>query len=423
MNEEIKLKRELGLFEATLAGIGIILGAGIYALVGKAAGLAGNALWLSFLISALVASFTGLSYAELSSIFPKAGAEYTYTLKAFGRSLAFLVGWLIIISGVISSATVALGFGGYFNAIFNAPIVPVAIILIIILSFIIFYGIKESTWFAIIFTLIEASGLFIIIAVGLPYLGSVNYLEVPSLGGLLGASALIFFAFIGFEEMVRLSEETKDPTKNIPRALIIAIVVTAVIYVLVGISSVSVVNWQALGASSAPLSDVASAALGGQSSLLLSVIALFATANTVLLMLLAASRITYGMAKSFAVPDIFGRVHSKRRTPWVSIFFLAAVTVLFILPSNIETVANLTNFTVFATFIAINITLIYLRYTQPDLERPFKVPLNVGRFPVIAGLGLVTSIILMMYMGIDILIYGLALIILGVVVHRILLYF
>src|SRR3972149_7651489 len=123
MREKVALKRELGLLEVTLSGVGIILGAGIYAIIGKASGLTGNSLWISFAISALIAIFTGLSYAELSSLFPKASAEYEYTANAFGRRLAFIIGWLVILSGVIGASTVALGFGGYLKALFSTPII------------------------------------------------------------------------------------------------------------------------------------------------------------------------------------------------------------------------------------------------------------------------------------------------------------
>jgi APA family basic amino acid/polyamine antiporter len=126
MSDKVELKRELGLLEVTLSGIGIILGAGIYALIGKAAALAGNSVWLSFAIASLIAIFTGLSYAELSSMFPRASAEHEYVRNAFGKKLAFVIGWLIILSGMIGAATVALGFGGYFNAFFKVPVIPSA---------------------------------------------------------------------------------------------------------------------------------------------------------------------------------------------------------------------------------------------------------------------------------------------------------
>jgi APA family basic amino acid/polyamine antiporter len=156
---KVELKRALGLFEITLSGIGIILGAGIYALLGEAAGLAGNAVWMAFALSALVALFTGFSYAELSSVFPRASAEYEYTVQAFGRFLAFVIGWLISFSGVIGAATVALGFAGYFYALFGAPQVPSALVLVALLSAVVFIGIKQSAWVAIVFTVVEALGI------------------------------------------------------------------------------------------------------------------------------------------------------------------------------------------------------------------------------------------------------------------------
>jgi len=175
------------------SGIGIILGAGIYALIGEAAGLAGNAVWISFAISALVALLTGMSYAELSSMFPKASAEYEYTAQAFSRRLGFVIGWMIIFSGVIGAATVALGFAGYFRSLMGAPLVPSALFLLISLCAIALAGIKQSAQVAVILTIIEASGLVFVIILGIPHLGSVNYLEMPfGVSGIFQASALIF---------------------------------------------------------------------------------------------------------------------------------------------------------------------------------------------------------------------------------------
>ena len=142
MQRKVQLRRTLGLFEVTLSGIGVILGAGIYALIGEAAGLAGNAVWISFALSAVVAVFTGLSYAELASMFPKASAEYEYTSQAFGPFPAFVIGWLIIFSGVIGAATVSLGFAGYFQALTGAPLLPSALILLAVLSAVVSVGVK-----------------------------------------------------------------------------------------------------------------------------------------------------------------------------------------------------------------------------------------------------------------------------------------
>lgn len=417
MPKEYKLKRELSLLEVSLTGIGIILGAGIYALIGKAAAFSGYGIWLSFLIAAVLAAFTGLSYAELSSMFPRASAEYIYTKKSFGKTIAFIVGWMVIFAGVIGASTVALGFAGYFAALFSTPIIPVALTLILLLSFIIFWGIKQSARMAVIFTLIEAAGLLFIIAIGIPHIGTVNYLEIPSITGLFTAAALIFFSFIGFEDIVRLSEETKNPVKIIPKALIISIIFCTIIYILVAISAVSIMSPAELAASSSPIADVASKATGMNSFLLLSVIALFSTANTVLLMLLASSRITYGIAKDKTLPKILAKIHPKRRTPHIAIILVMILSMFIAAMGDITLVANITNFTLYITFMTVNLSIIALRY-KDNRKRKFRVPLNIGKFPILPLLGVITSIVMMFSLGVEIILYGLVLLVIGWIVYK-----
>ena len=384
------LRRTLGLFEVTISGVGIILGAGIYALIGEAAGLAGNAVWISFALSALVAIFTGLSYAELASMFPRASAEYEYTNQAFGQLPAFLIGWLIIFSGIVGAATVSLGFAGYFRALTGIPILPSAVLLLAALSAIILLGIKQSARIAIVLTAIEVMGLIFIILLGIPYLGSVDLLEISPLGhsGIFRASALIFFAFIGFEELVKLSEEAKNPEKNIPRGLMLAILASIVLYILVAISSVSILGWEELSRSSAPFADIAYSALGPDASNIMSIIALCATVNTALLMLLASSRIIYGMAQSGALPSLLAAVHSRTQAPWSATLISAILAISFVFLEDISLVANVNNFTVFVTFISINAALIVLRIQKPQMERPFKVPLSWGRLALLPVAGM-----------------------------------
>jgi len=414
MAEKTELKRELGLFEVTISGIGIILGAGIYALIGKAAGLAGNSVWLSFAIAALIAVFTGLSYAELSSIFPRASAEYEYTCHAFGKRLAFVVGWLIIFSGVIGASTVALGFGGYFDALTGVPVLTSAVLLIFVLSLVLLWGIKISAWFAIVFTLIETAGLLIVIYIGLPSLGTVDYFEMPhGLSGIFEAAALIFFAYMGFEEMVKLSEETRNPERNIPLALVFALAITIVLYMLVALCVVSVVSWETLAASEAPFAEVAAEALGPDAFVVISAIALFATANTVLLMLLAASRIAYGMAESSAMPDFLARVHPKRRTPWTAIVVVMLLSIAFVFSGDIAFVASANDFILFSTFVVINGGLIALRRSDPDRPRPFRVPLSIGWLPVLPVLGILTCIFLIVHLETAAIFLGSALAVIG----------
>ncbi len=412
-----ELKRSLGLLEATVCGVGIILGAGIYALIGKAAGMAGNATWISFVIAAIVAGLSGLSYAELSSTFPKAGAEYEYTKNAFGKKLAFIVGWMIALSGIIGATTVALGFGGYFEGMFGTPVLIAAATLVVLLSMLIAYGVREAAWFAIVGTLFEAGGLLIVILIAIPYFGSIDYFEIPSMDGVFAAAALVFFAYIGFEEMTRMAEEVKNPGKNMPRALILAIAITTVFYILVAIAAVSVVDYNALAGSNSPLADVVSAAWSSDAFFAFSIIALFATGNTVLLIMMAASRIIYGMADSGALPKPVAYVHPSRRTPWTAIVIVGILTLAFFMVGGIQEVANLTNFTVFATFIVINAALIKLRYDRRDIKRPFRVPVNIGWFPVLPVLAIITTLFMMTNVGMTAVTDGVILLALGVVAY------
>jgi basic amino acid/polyamine antiporter, APA family len=406
-----KLKRELGIFQATFAGLGIILGAGIYALIGEAAGIAGNSLWLSFLISALVAAFTGLSYAELSSMYPKDSGEAEYGEKAFGKRVGFLLAWLIIFEGIVSAAAVALGFGGYLGGLISAyvslPIVMGAILCIVLFSFINFWGIKESSQFNIISTLIEGGGLILIIVLGISYFGKVDYFEMAhGFGGTVSAAALIFFAFIGFEAIVKLSEETKNAAKIIPRALIYSIVISTVLYVLVAISAVSILGWQTLGASTAPLADVAAAVLGSKAFLLLAVIALFSTANTVLMILVTTARMMYGIGNKFKKLKWMSIIHNKRRTPYLAVLFVMILSIVFALIGDIKIVAEVTNFAIFATFIIINGALLALRKKLPKQKRPFKIPGNIGWFNIPAFIGIIITTGLLFYLSQDWRIYA-----------------
>jgi len=390
-----KLKRELGLLETTFYGVGVILGAGIYVLIGKGAGLAGNMVWAAFAIGALIAAFTGLSYAELSSMFPKSGGEYVFAEKAFNKRIAFLVGWLIIIGGVIASAAVSLGFAGYFSAIFHAPIIPIAMTLILLLSLLSFWGIKQSAFAEIIATCIEVGGLIAIILFGLKYIGRVDYAALPPLGfsGILSATALIFFAYLGFEDIVRLSEETKNPTKTIPKALILAIAISTILYIGTAIAAVSVVGWEALSQSGAPLALVAQTALGEKAFVFLAITALCATFTTVLGLLIATSRMLYGMAEDGGLPRIIhNAVHKKFQTPWLAILITGIISAAFILLGKIELVASLTDFALFVTFAIVNLSLLWLRFKLPRTARPFKT------WALLSAFGMVSSIAMLFYL-------------------------
>ncbi|MBI5061059.1 MAG: amino acid permease [Candidatus Aenigmarchaeota archaeon] len=421
-----KLKKSLGLFEATLYGVGIILGAGIYALLGVGAGIAGNALWISFMIAAFIATFTGLSYAELSSMYPKEAAEYVYTKKAFNiKMLSFIVSWIMVVVGIVSAATVALGFAGYFSHMIGGPPLLIAGVLIAFMSMINYCGMKESSSFNVVATIAETAGLVIIIALGLYFFGttgnSINYFEVPEtvgMAGILSATALIFFAYIGFEQIANMSEETKNAKKVIPKALLLSIVITTVIYILVAVSAISILGWEELSQSKAPLTAVVSRVMGSDASLMMSILALFATSNTVLVLLVVTSRILYGMSCQHSLPKRLGRI-GRRGTPYTAVFvvMLFSITALFI--GRIGTVAMLTTLGTFIVYLFINLALMWLRYKKPRASRSFKVPFNIGKFPVIAFLGIVSSAAMLFYFEPMLLLYEAVLILIGIGVYKI----
>ncbi len=416
MERESELKRNLSFLEITLVGIGNILGAGIYVLMGKAAGLAGNMVWFSFLFAGLTAALSALSYMELSSMYPRAGAEYEYASRAFGERVGLFVGLLVIYYVAITGSAVALGFGRYFSNIFGGEILIAAVSLFIVLSLIMVYGIKESARLAIFMTLIELTGLLIVIYVGIPYLGTVNYFEAPDLSGVFEASALIFFAFLGFEDIVRLSQETIDAEKTTPRALFIAIMLTVFLYVCVAVAAVSVIDFQVLGISDIPLADVAAVSLGDRAFFLLSWIALFSTMNTVLVVLLGGSRIVYGMADAGSLPKKLARVHHLFKTPWTAILGIACFSSVFVFLGDIAMVANIANFMIFIVFFVVNISLIKLRYTEPERSRPFRVPFSIGRLPLFPTLGALSAVFLFTQIALEVMAYGFFLTAIGFII-------
>ncbi|MCA9478003.1 MAG: amino acid permease [Nanoarchaeota archaeon] len=408
------LKRELGLFHVTAYGVGLILGAGIYVLAGKAAGVAGNAVWLSFLIAAIVAALTGLSYAELSSRFSKDSGEFYYVMKAMGKNIGLLVGNLVIFAGIISTSAVALGFAGYFSSLFSLPdILGIALVATVLFSLVNFMGIKQAAWLNVVFTAIEVGGLLLIIGLGSRFIGSVNYLSFPSLQGVFSASALVFFSFLGFQSIVKLSEETKKPAKTIPKALLLSILITTIIYILIGVSIVSVMDWQALGVSASPLADVAAAVMGSKAFVLLAIIALFSTANTVLIGLISVSRIIYGMGREHSLPRFLGKIHEKTKTPLNSIVVATVLVLLFILMGDISLIANTTNFVVFVIFIFVNLSVILLRFRSAPAKSKsrFSIPLSIGKIPLPAVLGILASLFMICQLDGQVLLLGSALIV------------
>jgi len=413
------LARHMGLGALIVYGVGDMLGAGIYGLIGKWAGTMGNAIWIAFLASMVAALLTGLSYASLGSRYPRAAGAAYITHRAFVRPmLSYVVGLAVVASGLTSMATQSRAFSGYFvgllgqrppgpapAAVASAPMLPEASLVIYIglilafiltLTFINFWGIREATWLNILCTCVEAAGLLIVVAVGFRYWGSINYFEVPAappgqpesggVSGLAGTltvalvlqgAVLTFYSFIGFEDMINVTEEVKDPRRNFPIAVMAALGITAVVYTAVSITAVSVIHYSELKASGQPLVDVVMRAAPGFPKEMFSLISLFAITNTALLNYIMGSRVVYGMAQQGFVPRVLGTVHPARRTPHYAILCLMVIVTVLALGGDIRQLASATSVLLLCVFIIVNAALIVLKRRPGEPPGAFEVPTAV----------------------------------------------
>lgn len=390
------LPRRLGLVSLTFYGVGLILGAGIYTIVGQAAGVAGQALWWSFLVGSLAALLTGLAYAELATMFPRAGAEYVYLRQAWpGQAwLPGTVGWVLAIAGIATTATVALAFAGYASRFVSLPTWVMAAGLIVAVSALNAIGIVEASWANVIFTLTEMGGLLALIVVGMRDPSFSDGFRAPLHPGVLGAAGLIFFAYLGFEDIANLAEEAVDPPRAIPRAILLAVAITTTLYVLVAAASVTLLDPAKLAVSPSPLADAIAAAdprlagaLGG--------IALFATANTALITITAGSRLIFGMARGGDAPSVLARQAGQGRMPVVAIGLAGAAAFVFLPLGGVGMVGSVASWLALLGFASVDAALIRLRFTQPETSRPFRVPGRIGRWPVLTVIGLVVVLALM----------------------------
>lgn len=401
------LERTLGLPSLFLYGLGAILGAGIYSVLGAAAGRAGKSVWLSFVLSALLALVTALSYAELSTAYPRAAAEYVYLRRAMPkrRWAAFAAGVMMAASSAATAATVSLAFAGYLERFVPLPQLAVSAGLLAALTGVALWGIRQSSWMNAVFTLIEAGGLVLFVVVGAKAEGFGEALLARPTWAVFGGASIVFFSFLGFENIANLVEEAKKPERDLPRAILLSLAGATVLYVLVALAAVALLDPAAIAKSDAPLA----AAIGTAAPRLagaLGGVALFATANTALASLLSGSRVLYGIARGGDLPRRVGAVLGKRKTPWVATLIVAGVAGAMLPLGKVAVVASVSSFAALLAFASVNVALIVLRYREPDRERPFRVPLTAGRFPVLPALGAAASLALLTQLERDALIGG-----------------
>lgn len=400
----------MGLTALVMYGVGDMLGAGIYGLVGRAAGVMGNAVWLAFAASMVAAMLTGLSYASLGSRHPRAGGAAFVTHRAWRRPfLSYLVGLVVAASGLTSMATGARVIAGYLQGFgLNLPVIVLAAGFLVLLSLVVFRGLRESTWVNIVCTLVEVLGLVIVIAVGMKFWGRVDYFEFPEAHRDAGPAALTlltlngavltFFSFIGFEDILNVSEEVKNPRRNVPLGIVGAVMISTLIYMAVAITAVSVLPHEELAASNRPLVDVVVTAAPWFPAWLFGVIAVFAVANTALLNFIMGSRLLYGMARQKLLPSPLGRVHATRRTPHVAIFTLLAVVLTLALLGDVRPLAEATSLLLLGAFVVVNLALVVLKSRPDEPKGGFEIPIII---PILGALVCLSLIVLRLYRAID----------------------
>ncbi len=395
-----KLKRSLNLPMISLYGLGNILGAGIYVLVGKVAGSAGMSTTLAFVLAMVTAAFTAFSYMELSGRYPVSASASVYLHKAFGkRWLSVSIGIAMVAGGIASAAALSQGFAGYLTSFVNIPTAITSVGLIVVLGLIAIKGIGESVKTAVLFTVIEILGLILIIWFGRAAFGDVDTSKLltidPTLGvgGLIAGTFLAFYAFIGFEDMVNVAEEAKNPRRTMPFAILIALGASTVLYLLVAVIATTLVPTSELASSKAPLTLVLERSGAGNANLL-SLIGMVATINGVIVQIIMGSRILYGLSKQGWLDIRLSKVHKVYNTPATATLVVLLCMIFGTLLLPLVSLAQITSLLVLSIFTLVNISLILIKHRAPQHRGYITVPVPI---PYIGALLCLSTIMYQMY--------------------------
>lgn len=394
-----KLSRKLGIILVTIFGLGNIVGAGIYALIGKVAGEAGVATPIAFLAAMLIAALSGLSFAELASRLPYSEGTTAYVHAAFNKKyVSVAVGVIMAVTIVVSTATLARAFGGYLNQATGLAIPIGAGLIIILFGFLVTLGIEESTKISALHTIIEILGLLVIIWLGRGSIGHYGQglnvsADVHTVGitGIVAGIFLAFYAFIGVEDMVHLAEETKNARRTIPIAIIIALGLATILYVLISIVTISSVPINELNQSNAPLTLVFNQ-ISHFPGWVITIVALTAAAGGVLAHIISGSRLLYGMSERNLISKKLSLVSSRRHSPLIAIFVIVLASLLLAAIIEITVLATITSFLVLFIFGLVNLSLLVIKFKKTaTTQKYFRVP------TVIPALGLISSALLIVF--------------------------
>ncbi|WP_105425872.1 APC family permease [Neorhizobium tomejilense] len=399
--QKTELQRVMGPGLLLLFIVGDILGTGIYALTGQVAKQVGGVVWLPFLIAFVVALLTAFSYLELVTKYPRAAGAALYTHKAFGiHFVTFLVAFAVMSSGITSAATASRAFASNFATSLSLDLgawgVPlIAVGFIALVAAINFRGVGESVKMNVLLTVVELTGLLIIIGIGFWAIaggqGDVSRawtFAAPNDGGVfwpvIAATTLAFFAMVGFEDSVNMAEECKEPSRMFPKVLLTGLAVTGLIYVLVAISAITLVPADELGQGETPLLKVVQAGAPGFPIGIFAVITMFAVANSALINMMMASRLIYGMSREGVLPQVLGKVHPGRRTPYIAIGFTSLLAVALILfAGGVPALGGTTALLLLCVFAIVNVAVLVLRKDTVE-HRHFRTPTILPVFGAIS---------------------------------------
>ena len=407
------LKRVLGPWALTSLGIGSIIGAGIFALTGLAASKAGPGIMLSFVIAAMACAFAGFCYAEFASMIPVAGSAYTYAYATLGEMMAWLVGWNLLLEYAVGNSAVASSWGGYFNnllAFFNFQIPPQflgapnghgniinlpALLIVLIITWLLARGIQESSKANNVMVIVKLAIILFFIGLGGMFVKPMNWQPFMPHGfsGVMAGAGLVFFAFIGFDAVSTAAEETKNPQKDLPFAIIASLVVCTVLYLLVAAVMTGIVPYQLLNVPD-PMAVALNAIHQNWASAIISVGALAGMTSCLLVFSMGQTRILYTMAKDGFLPNRMAEIHPKFSTPYLNTWVVGWVTGIGAALLPIDILAELCNIGTLFAFTVVCLGVLILRKTQPSVPRPFRCPWG----PVIPVLGILSNLYLVTFL-------------------------
>jgi APA family basic amino acid/polyamine antiporter len=423
------LKKSLTALDLTVLGVGAIIGAGIFVYAGLGAQIAGPHIIWSFVLVAVICALAGLSYAEMAAAVPTSGSAYAYTYSALGETMAWTLGWALVLEYAVGAAAVAISWSGNFTALLQSAGVDLpasltagpldggivnvpAMLLVVVIATVLVVGAKESARLAGVMVAIKVAIILVIIGVGVFFINGANlslapppspptawYAALGAVGPILAGGAIIFFAYIGFDAVSTTAEETKEPQRALPIGILGSLAICTVLYILASLVLLGMIPYTDLIAGNGVSATQAANRLAQPfgyafekngilwAATLIRIGAIIGIASVEMVLLMGGPRVFFALARDGLLPRSWSAVHKKFGTPYKTTIGTAVGVTLFAGLGSLKLTGQITNIGTLYAFVCVCIGVVVLRYAKPDLKRPFKVPLNVGRFPILAALG------------------------------------